>query len=88
MGELTYRESLAAMWLLLWRGMVIGGGLGFLVGFVLGLVGSAMGHGQDPALQVLIFVLATSVSIFYVYPLIIRMALRKQFKGFRLQVTR
>jgi hypothetical protein len=68
--------------------MAIGAGLGFVVGFVLGFMGGMMGLGKDPALQVLIFVVAAGVSLFYVSPLIFRMALRKQFNGFRLQVFR
>jgi Mg/Co/Ni transporter MgtE len=88
MGEMTYRESLAVTWLLLWRGAAIGAGIGFVIGFILGFAGAALGYGDLQGIQLLIILIVGGISIFVVYPLVVRMALRKQFDGFHLQVTR
>jgi hypothetical protein len=88
MEEMTYRESLAVTWLLLWRGAAIGAGIGFVIGFILGFAGAALGYRDPQAIPLLIIIIVGGISIFVVYPLVVRMALRKQFGGFRLQVIR
>ena len=86
MLEITHLESLKVAWLLLWRGSLIGGALGYAIGF-LGNVGITLGFPQQ-SVRIYIGLLAVLVGVFYLCPLLVRMALRKQYKEFRLQLVR
>jgi hypothetical protein len=88
MNEVTYSESLRVAWLLLWRGALIGFGLGALAGFIVGLSAGLSGYGDKLNVQLISGLLGGLIGLFYAYPLVVRMALRKQFDGFRLQIVR
>jgi hypothetical protein len=91
MQEITYKESLKVSWLIIWRAMLISMvaiGIPFML-----IAGSALSHPESPPmipLDVWPFfgVLAGAVSQLFVYPLAVRMAVRKHFKGFRVQIVR
>ena len=87
MEDVTYSESLKIAWSIMWRGILLGGGGGFLVGFILGFIGSALGF-STLAIQTTITILVAVVGTLWLYPLVIRMVLKKQFRGFKLQVIR
>jgi hypothetical protein len=86
MSDATYLESLKVAWLLLWRGLLIGLGISFAVGLVLGFLAALIGVPKEATTigGVLIGVL---LGLFYIYPLTVRMALKKQFEGFKLQIV-
>jgi hypothetical protein len=87
MNEMTYLESLKVAWLLLWRGLLISFGIGVVAGVVLGLLAGFLGI-EKSTIQVLGVLLGGAIGLFYAYPLVVRMALRKSFEGFRLQIVR
>lgn len=87
MEDVTYRESLKIAWSIMWRGILFGGGGGFLVGFILGIIGSVLGV-STLAIQTTITLLVSVVGTLWLYPLVIRMVIKKQFRGFKLQVIR
>jgi hypothetical protein len=82
----TYKERLSIMWLLTWRGILVngalGGGAGFVIGFVLAIVGLA--H----LANVVAIVAALLLGLLVGTPLIVKMMLDKQYRGFRLQLVR
>jgi hypothetical protein len=87
MPKITYLESLKVAWLVLWRVGVIAAGLGLLLGLIFVFVGGALEISQSAYSRIL-YSITIPFFMFYVYPLIIRMALRKQYKGFMLKVVR
>ena len=86
MNDATYLESLKVAWLLLWRGLLIGLGVGFAVGLVLGFSAAIIGIPKE-AVAIGSGLIGALLGIFYVYPLVVRMALKKQFEGFKLQIV-
>ncbi len=86
MNDATYLESLKVAWLLVWRSLLIAVGVGFVVGFVLGFIGAIIGIPKE-ATTVGGGLIGALISIFYVSPLVVRMALKKQFEGFKLQIV-
>lgn len=88
-GELTlaYPESLRAGWLLIWRSTALSVLCGAIPGFIIGIVGYLLGTSES-AIQVVALFLLAPIHIFLVTPWVVRMMMRKQFRGFRLQIVR
>ena len=82
--ELTWARLLAVVWLILWRGLAGGMGIGFVVGFIFGMAWFLAQHSQPPAAITLS--LGGLVGLIW-YPFVIRMALRKKYKGFRIALV-
>lgn len=88
-GELTltYPESLRAGWLVFWRSTALGILYIAIPGFIIGVVGSLLGVSESTIQAVTVFPLAL-INIFLIVPWVVRMMMRKQFRGFRLQIVR
>ena len=88
-GELTltYPESLRAGWLVFWRSTTLGILYIAIPGFIIGFVGSLLGATESTIQAVTVFPLAL-INIFLLVPWVVRMMMRKQFRGFRLQIVR
>ena len=88
-GELTltYPESLRAGWLVFWRSTALGILYIAIPGFIIGVVGSLLGASESTIQAVTVFPLAL-INIFLLVPWVVRMMMRKQFRGFRLQIVR
>jgi hypothetical protein len=82
--ELTLARLLAVVWLILWRGLAGGVVLGLAVGLVFGMVWFPMVHTAPPASISL--GLGLVVGLVW-YPFVIRMALRKTYKSFRIALV-
>ena len=85
--HLSYKERLTVAWLLLWRGLLISVALGFIFGFIVGIVLPLLGFPHQLA-QSVAGIGGGLIGLFYVYPLAVGMMMRKRFKGFGLQVVR
>jgi Na+/H+-translocating membrane pyrophosphatase len=89
--DVTWRRVAAIWWLLFWRGMVGGFLLGAIMGAVVGLIGGVVyfaSGGRDPQTAAQIgrysaLALAMPLGLWW-YMVIIRMALRKKYTGFRI----
>ena len=76
---ISWDEAMRIWWLLVWRGML----LSSLVGFLIGLLGGFIG------LPSYIYISASAIAgAALVWPIIFSQMLRKQFKGFRLEIIR
>ena len=84
---MTYGESLRAAWLLLWRGLMLAFLTGVVGGLVIGIPAGLLGASQIATLAVS-YCVGLTLGIFLIYPWIIRMMMRKRFKGFRLEIVR
>ena len=87
MNEITYLESFKIAWLHAWRFVLISMLVGVLGGTIVGVFGFILGI-EKSIIQGLIGLVTWGLSLFYVYPIVVRMALEKSFKGFRLQIVR
>jgi hypothetical protein len=89
MQSLSYMESIRLGWMLFWRAMAAFFGLIYLSNVVLLLVMPELTR-SGPSVWTLAMPLglAASVSLFGIMPTIVRAMLRKEFRGFRLQVVR
>jgi hypothetical protein len=45
--EPTFKRAAVVYWALLWRGILLGGGAGFLIGFIEGILGAIVGIPTD-----------------------------------------
>ena len=79
---MTYLELLKVAWLIIWRMQLMGGAF-------IGIPALMMfNFGSSETLLGIVPLLGSAIFIFLIGPLTIRMALQKQFQGFRLQVVR
>ena len=76
MNDLTYLESLKVSWFIQWRT--------FLFSFVVGLITAKAGIRMGEPFQPII----VALGIFVVMPILLRLAIRKRYDGFRFQVIR
>jgi len=76
MNDLSYIESLKVSWFIQWRT--------FLFSLVLGLITAKAGIRMDEPFQPII----VALGIFVVMPILLRLAVRKRYDGFRFQVIR
>lgn len=83
--ELTLNRVVKVWWSLFWRGVLFGGGSGFILGFIIGLGGAVMGlprqAGETLAMLATILV-GIPIGIW-----IIRTVLRKKFSDFRIALV-
>ena len=84
---MTYGESLRAAWLFTWRGGVIGGVGGVVIGLLIGAAGYLVGASRE-AVQVVMYCVVIPVSSLVLAPWVMRMMMQKRFQGFRLQIVR
>jgi uncharacterized membrane protein len=82
--EMTAGKLLRIFWLFTWRAFVGGFLIGAIVGFVIGFVMGATGHSQNISLVTSLagLVVGTVWSVFAM-----RMALRKQYRDFRIALV-
>ncbi len=90
--EATWKRAISIAWLIVWRGslgsLVIGFAIGFVVGFVFGFMNSVNGtSGALPEVVRLIITALTIPAALAWWLLVVRMALRKRYKGFRLALV-
>lgn len=93
-ADATWREALSVYWLLLWRGLVGGAIIGFVGGFIggaiLGVAGAFL-H-WDSAFSTQLSRLwgiswgSVAMIVWSIY--LVRVALRKKFKMFRVAIVR
>ena len=76
MNDLTYFESLKVSWFVYWRT--------YLFSFLLGLITAKAGIRMDEPFQPII----VALGVFVIMPIFLRLAVRKHYDGFRLQVVR
>ena len=90
--RMTYGESFRAGWLFTWRGVVasfVFGIASFLFVLVfIGLLGSAGIAIRGTAETAFSWILGGVVAIFVIFPLLVRMMLDKEFRGFAIDVVR
>ena len=83
-NEMPYSELLRVGWLLIWRGLLVpltGAIFGFIVGFTFKMFGI-------PGTRPVSAVGGLLLGIFLITPLVVRMMMRKRFRGFHLQIKR
>ena len=83
---MTYGESVRVAWLVSWRSAIIGGLTGFVVGLAFAIPALLLGV-SETATQVLLYCLLLPLGFFLISPWIMRMMMRKRFRGFHLQVV-
>jgi ABC-type nitrate/sulfonate/bicarbonate transport system permease component len=90
--ETTWTRVISVGWLIIWRGtlgaFLVGFAIGFLVGFVFGLIQGASGTAgaSQETIRLIITVLTVPAALAW-WMLVVRMALRKRYKGFRLALV-
>ena len=80
--DLNWQHAAKVWWCIVWRGVLIGGGLGFLVGILVGIIGMIMGVDQSSMLWV-----ARILGVFVGIPvgvLVTLSALRKEYSDIRI----
>jgi hypothetical protein len=82
----TYNEHLRITWLMFWRGGLMGLGLGAAAGALLGAILGFLGQSQW--VQPLASAFGLLLALFVACPISAGMALRKRYRGFRLQLVR
>ena len=85
--ELTYLENLKVSWLLIWRGALIGSIVGFVFGAIAAFVERNLGISEEGG-RAIIAIGSFLISIVFVGPLLVRMMMRKRFKGFMFEIAR
>lgn len=89
MAELTYKQRLSVVWLLLWRtclGTILSVfALLFLVDGIINLLSI---HEALSGYKMIIALGAYPISLFFIGPLVVGTAVQKKFQGFRLQIQR
>lgn len=84
----TYTDRLKIAWLCVWRGVLVNGVLGGLFGFVIGFSFNVVGSPLREWTQLVSVLGGSLLGLFLGSPWIVGMMLRKQFRGFKLQVSR
>ncbi|MFQ5897381.1 MAG: hypothetical protein ACE5JN_03955 [Candidatus Methylomirabilia bacterium] len=86
-AAMTYSESLPVAWLLAWRGLLLTIVMGVLIAVPSYLMG--LRELSIPAVWLAGALLGVLfIGMFFVYPLVVRMMMRKHFAGFRLEIVR
>jgi len=84
--EPTFKRATILWWALLWRGVLLAGGAGLVVGFVEGFVGSMAGVSSD-TIRNLNYISGLIVGI-PVGIYVVQVVLRKQFSEFTIRLVR
>ena len=90
--EATWKRVITIGWLIVWRGslggLAIGFAIGFVVGFIFGFIeGPPATSGRSPETVSLIISALTVPAVLAWWLLVVLMALRKRYKGFRLALV-
>lgn len=83
--EPTLKRTLSVWWLLAWRGTLLGALMGASVGFLIGLVCFAFSWSPE-YLQAVTATLGSVVGLVWGF-IVLRMAFRKHYKGFRIALV-
>jgi hypothetical protein len=86
--SIGYGTLLRITWLLAWRGTLINLVLGVAVGAPIGIIFALAGAPIRDWLQPVAVTAGTLIAVFVGGPLLVRMMLRKRFRGFRLLISR
>lgn len=83
-GNLSWDSVLRVAWLLFWRGLVGGIAIGFVLGFCVNLVLAyafhvVLGSSMNAAMGAIVMLLW--------WPVVVRMALRKRYRDFRIALV-
>jgi hypothetical protein len=84
--ELTSQRIASVWWLITWRVMLGGWIIAFVLGFLIGEAGAALGIGFQPV-AVVATVVAWLAALAWGF-FVVRMALRKHYKEFRLALVK
>jgi hypothetical protein len=91
--EITWRRVISIAWLIVWRGaiggLLLGALIGGIIGFIIGIVGAVMHAQRDQVAPIVTIITGTGGAVFglFWYCVVVRMALRKRFNGFRLALV-
>jgi hypothetical protein len=91
--EITWERAIGIWWLIIWRmilgSIVLGIIFGFVAGFMIGLIGTALGlpHDSVASFNRFVVILVGSLTNIVWGITVVRMALRKQYTGFRLALV-
>jgi hypothetical protein len=80
--EATWGPVLSVWWLIAWRGLVGGIGIGAIFGLGVGIIGIALSTPQNTS-TVAATIGGALLSVFWGI-IVVRMALRKRYRGFRI----
>jgi hypothetical protein len=83
--EPTFERTLSIWWLLAWRGTICGALMGELLGAVIGVVWYAL-HGSPQNLQMVSSIAGSLIGLTWGF-VVLRMALRKNYSGFRIALV-
>ncbi|HYB71380.1 MAG TPA: hypothetical protein VEH80_11930 [Candidatus Bathyarchaeia archaeon] len=86
-ARVGYATLLRITWLLAWRGALINVVLAGAAGALVGVVFLLLGGSGSRWLQPVSWVAGVAVGLFASGPILVRMLLRKRFRGFRLVFT-
>lgn len=92
--RITFGEIVSIWWLIFWRTFVGAVIVSFVVGFIIGAVGAIIGHLEGISSQSVRPVVVTlgtgsGLVIGFIWSIVVlRMALRKQYRAFRIQIVR
>ena len=78
--EVTWSRALSVFWLLLWRGVLGAAIAGGVIGFILGFAFAMLRIPMEPAIPGI----AGAIAGLAWYVVVVRMALRKNYRGFRI----
>ena len=78
--EPTWQRTLSIFWLIMWRSLLGGLAIGFVIGFVRRIIQLALGI---PDLSEAVPILSAIAAGLWGF-LVVQMALRKRYKGFRI----
>lgn len=85
--KIFYQELLSVGWLMIWRGTTLGVLLGWIAGWLFAYIVADV-LGLKELRNSASFVALWIVNIFFVWPLLIQMLLRKRFNGFSIKLVR
>ncbi|HEY4275714.1 MAG TPA: hypothetical protein VGM68_09535 [Rhizomicrobium sp.] len=83
--ESSWNEVLRVAWLLFWRGLVGGIAIGFVLGLAINL---ALAYGFHVMLSSNVNAAMGAIVMLIWWPIVVRMALKKRYQGFRLALIR
>jgi len=82
--ELTWKRTASIWWLLTWRTLVGSLFLGVVFGAIAGVIAGLLGHGEDGGFWGGV---AGQFAALVVFPFVLRMGLRKQYKTFSIKIV-
>jgi hypothetical protein len=84
--DITFGRAVRIWWAVLWRSLLLGGGAGFIVGFIEGFVGASLSTldwlGQPIVTGTSAFIVGLPIGIYA-----FRVALKKQYQHFTIRLV-